>query len=385
MRSIAPTTTGGSMRIERFDIHQVHLPLSYPWRTGYGADDVVESLLIKAYAPDAEAWVETCPLGAPTYSPETAGGAALMIRDILGPLAVDRELESPATVRTLFAPFRGNSFAKAGVECCWWALEAVRQGVPLRRLFSGKDADVVVRDGFGVQDSVDMLLAKIQGSMAQGHTQIKLKICPGWDLDVLSAVRSEFPEFAFQIDCNGSYSLGDIATLRAFDSFKLEMIEQPLYYRDLADHATLQKQIRTPVCLDESITCLQDAEQALRLQSCRIVNIKIGRVGGIGPALAIHDACQDAGISCWVGGMMESGLGSAMSAEFATLPNCSLPNGIPVSTKFHPEDVVDPPLAFSRPGHIAPAAGPYLGRRVLEDVIEAVTIGKWTVAASGAT
>ena len=373
------------MRIERFDIHQVHLPLSYPWRTGYGADDVVESLLIKAYAPDAEAWVETCPLGAPTYSPETAGGAALMIRDILGPLAVDRELESPATVRTLFAPFRGNSFAKAGVECCWWALEAVRQGVPLRRLFSGKDADVVVRDGFGVQDSVDMLLAKIQGSMAQGHTQIKLKICPGWDLDVLSAVRSEFPEFAFQIDCNGSYSLGDIATLRAFDSFKLEMIEQPLYYRDLADHATLQKQIRTPVCLDESITCLQDAEQALRLQSCRIVNIKIGRVGGIGPALAIHDACQDDGISCWVGGMMESGLGSAMSAEFATLPNCSLPNGIPVSTKFHPEDVVDPPLAFSRPGHIAPAAGPYLGRRVLEDVIEAVTIGKWTVAASGAT
>jgi O-succinylbenzoate synthase len=272
------------------------------------------------------------------------------------------------------AVFKGNQFAKAGLETAWWVLEAKRLGLPLHRLLGGTAATVSVGADFGVQDSIDVLLAKIQGAIEQGFPRVKLKFRPGWDLNMLEAVRSSFPNFTFHIDCNAGYALADVDLFRKIDRFHLAMIEQPLQADDLVDHAVLQKAIETPICLDESIHSLHDAEVALRLGSCRIVNIKMGRVGGLGVARAIHDLCAQHGVPCWVGSMLESSLGAGICVELATLPNFTYPADIFPARHLFSQDIVSPEVALSGPGVMTASAVSGIPYEPVPELLELRTI-----------
>ena len=365
------------MKILRLQVHHVKLPLINPWVTSYGVEDAIESIFIKAHAKDSEAWVETCPLQAPLYSPESAMTVFCMIVNQFGPAIIGKELNNRGAIFQRLNTFRGNSFAKAGMEQCWWALESIEKNIPLHRLLGGEERKIEVGEGFGIQASIDTLVEKIGRTLQNGSARIKIKIRKGWDVSVVRAIREAFPSLRLMVDCNGSYSLEDISVFKQLDRYHLDMIEQPLYYRDLYDHATLQKELITPLCLDESITCSRDAKQAIRFGSCRVMNIKIGRVGGIFEALVIYDICRENGIPCWVGGMMESGLGAACNVELATLANFTHPSEIGVSGRFHSVDIVDPPLTMgTSAGFITPSTKPYLGRRVNEKIIDEITVQK---------
>ena len=364
------------MKIIRFQIHRIKLPLKNSWKTAYGTEDHIESVLIKAFSRDHQVWVETCPLSTPQYSPETALTVFHMITNFFGPIILGKELENQNSIAKLFSSYRGNNFAKAGIEQCWWSLKSMESGQPLRKLFNGGDQDIPVGGSVGIKDSIDDLLKAVTDLVERGYHRVKLKIKKGWDVEVIRAVREDFPILRLQIDCNGTFSLEDCEIFKRIEPFNLEMIEQPLHYRDLADHAQLQKQIRTPICLDESITCLHDVEQAIRLGSCKIICIKIGRVGGIAEAIRIHDLARENGIGCWIGSMIESCLGASVNLELATLPNCIFPNEITTKGKYHQVDLVEPSLELSDSGHITPSAGPYINRRINEELVHHLTLSK---------
>ena len=346
------------MRIDRLELYQVAMPLIYPWRTAYGEDADVHSILLKVTSGDVYAWAETTPLVAPCYSPETTAGAFFVINDWLAPALVGRSFDTAGELLGAIAHFKGNAFAKAGMEIAWWQLEAKRQGVPLRRLLGGGDGPVAVGADFGVQDSIDMLLEKVQGALDAGYPRVKLKFSRTWGLDVVRAARRTFPDATFHIDCNSGFTLDDVDLFRQVDTLGLAMIEQPLVYNDIVDHAELQRQLRTPICLDESIKDVHTMRKAIQLGSCRYVNIKAGRVGGLTVALEIHDLCRDAGIPCWVGGMLESALGNGISTELATLPNFTYPADIFPRGVHYADDLSRPEVELCAPGQVMPSTVP---------------------------
>ncbi len=334
------------MRIDRVEVRHVTMPLLYPWRTASHEIPAIDSLLIKVTSGELEAWAESCPFGTPDYSPEYAGGAFAMLRDWLAPAVVGAEIGSGEKLHTRLSRFKGNYFAKAALDVAWWVLEARRVGQPLHALLGGRRNRVEVGADFGVMDSLDDLVAAVDDAVRAGYRRVKLKFRPGWDLNMLEAVRSTFPDLTAHIDCNAAFRLSDLDLFRAVDRFELAMIEQPLQHDDLLDHAKLQAQIDTPVCLDESIVSVKSAEHAVELGSCRYVNIKPGRVGGLTVAKSIHNLCRDAGIGCWVGGMLESGVGAAICVALATLENFTYPSDIFPSSRFYAEDLAEPAVSF---------------------------------------
>jgi O-succinylbenzoate synthase len=365
------------MRIARVDLHWVKMPLIYPWRTAYGEDWDIHTVLVRLQTPEGlHAWGETTPLHAPTYSPEHTPGVYTTLKEHFAPAVVGQEFDSADELLSRLAAFKGNPFAKAGLEVAWWVLEAKRQGVPLRALLGGSRDSVPVGADFGVQDSLDMLIAKIQTAIDAGYPRVKLKFRPGWDVNMLDAVRSTFPTQVFHIDCNSGYTLADADLFRKVDRYRLAMIEQPLAYDDLIDHAALQRMIETPVCLDESIKCLRDAELALRLGSCRYVNIKMGRVGGLSAAKAIHDLCAAQGIPCWVGGMLESAIGGAICLELATLSNFVYPSDIFPSSTYYRRDVGQPELVLNGPGEMAASSVPGIRPEPDPELLAAQTVAR---------
>lgn len=335
------------MRIDRIDLYHVAMPLIYPWRTAYGDDYVIESVLVRMQSGDVVGWGESSPLAAPTYSPEWAAGVFHVAKTWLAPRLLGQDIASGRQLQERLALVKGNPFAKAGLDLAWWDLHAKLLGKPLYQALGGTGPVVTVGADFGVRDSIDDLLKEIRGAVEAGYRRVKLKFRPGWDVPMLEAVRREFPTQVFHIDCNSGYRLEDAALFRDIDRFNLAMIEQPLGHDDLLDHAELQKQIRTPVCLDESVTSLAKAKKALTLGSCRFMNIKPGRVGGLTVALAIHDACRRAGMPCWVGGMLESAVGAAHCIALATLPAFTYPADIFPSTNYYRQDLAEPPVALS--------------------------------------
>ncbi|MBN1686624.1 MAG: o-succinylbenzoate synthase [Spirochaetales bacterium] len=336
------------MKIDTIEVYYVTLPLIYPWRTAYGEDYDIHSVLVKATSGEYVGWSETTPFYAPTYSPETAMSAFQCIKEFFAPRLVGVELESAEAVNRELSMFKGNPFAKAGVEIAWWMLSAKMQNKPLHELFGGTRKTVHAGADFGVQDSIDMLLEKIEGALNKGHKRVKLKAKPGWDLEMLKAVRGAFPDATFHIDCNSGYTLEDAPLFKKIDRLGLAMIEQPLFHTDLLEHAQLQKQLETPVCLDESVKSVRDMEWAIRLKSCRYVNIKCGRVGGLQNAVAIHNLAMDAGIPAWVGGMLESGIGGGISNELATLSNFVYPNDLFPTSAFYVQDLTEPALVLNK-------------------------------------
>ena len=335
------------MRIDKLDVYYVSMPLIYPWRTAYGVDYDIHSVLVKATSGGHEGWSESTPFFAPTYLPESAGSVYYLVTEVFGPHIVGRDYETAADLNRRLDVFKGNSFAKAALEICWWTLEVARTGTPLHRLLGGETREVVAGADFGIQDSLDMLLGNIQRAVDAGFPRIKLKVAKGWDLDVLRTVCATFPKMTFHIDCNAGYTLDDLPFFKAIDGLGLAFIEQPLHYADVLDHAELARQIETPVCLDETITSVKAAEQAIRVGACRYINIKPGRTGGLSNSLAVHDLAQQAGIPVWVGGMLESAVGATFCIELATLPNFTYPGDVFPSSRFYERDLATPQLELT--------------------------------------
>ncbi len=332
------------MRFDSIHMYHVAMPLIYPWRTAYGEDAAVESVLVRVESERLAAWTETAPLAAPHYSPEWAGGVFACLRDWLAPAIVGHDFGGPDEVQQRLAPFKGNPCAKAPLDVAWWVLDALARGEPLYRRLGAARSAVDVGADFGVMDSIDDLLSAIEEAVGAGFKRIKLKFRPGWDLPMLREVRKRFPGQTFHIDCNSGYRLEDAELFKQVDQLGLAMIEQPLAHDDLVDHAKLQKQIETPVCLDESITSPDKARKAIELGSCRYVNVKTARVGGLTPAIAIHDMCRDAGIPCWVGSMLESAVGTRVNAALAMLDNFTYPADLFPSSRFYRQDLGRPPV-----------------------------------------
>jgi O-succinylbenzoate synthase len=369
------------MKIDRLELFHVAMPLLYPWRTAYGEDAAIHTVLCRMTSGSVDAWGESSPLAAPCYSPEWGGGVFATARDWLAPAIIGRDVASGEELQQLLGLYKGNSFAKAVLDTAWWSLQSKLTGTPLHQLLGATRSEVVVGADFGVMDSIDELLVAIRPAVDEGFPRVKLKFRPGWDIDMLRAVRREYPVQTFHIDCNSGYRLADADLFRAIDEFDLAMIEQPLPHDDVYQHAQLQAQIRTPVCLDESITNLRRAELAIELNSCRYVNIKPGRVGGLTTAVAIHNVCRDAGIPCWVGGMLESSTGSAHCIALAMLDNFTYPADIFPTSRFYARDLSDPPLELHRSPNGVPAARAFMqlpephAERLAELTLQRATIG----------
>ena len=341
------------MRIESIDIYRVDMPLVYPFRTAFGNAESIESLLVKLTSDGITAWGESAPWRNPGYSPECAETAFLMMKKMLAPLILGKDIQSGQQLQDLLKPVKGNFFAKAGFDIAWWELKARSEGKPLWEVLGGKRDTIDVGADFGVMESIELLLETIEEAVTSGFKRVKLKYRPGWELDMIEAVRKRFPDTVFHVDCNSAYTLQEVQMLKALDAYQLAMIEQPLMHDDLIDHAALQAQLTTPVCLDESINSPVKARQAIQIKACGWINIKPGRVGGFTNALRIHDICLKAGISCWVGGMLESSLGAYQCLALATLPNFTYPNDIFPSKRFYRQDICEPAIDLSGPSEIA--------------------------------
>jgi O-succinylbenzoate synthase len=349
------------MLIDRIDLYRVAMPLLSPWRTAYGEDDVVESVLVKMYSGDLIGWGEASPLKTPTYSPEWAAGVFTVARNWLAPRLVGQRLSDGKQLQQLLTPIKGNHFAKGGLDLAWWDLWARKQDQPLYRVLGGQRPAVTVGADFGVMDSVPALLRNIEEAVGQGFQRVKLKFRPGWDLPVVREVRRAFPDLVLHVDCNSAYRLEDAPLFGALEEFRLAMIEQPLAHDDLLDHAALQKRLRTPLCLDESITSVDRARQALAVGACRFINVKPGRVGGLTNALVIHDLCRQQGVPCWVGGMLESAVGVSHGIALATLPNFTYPADVFPSSRFYRQDLAEPDIVLSGPSQVSALERPGIG------------------------
>jgi O-succinylbenzoate synthase len=362
------------MRIDRVELFHVAMPLLYPWRTAYGDDHVIESVLVKMSASGQSGWGEASSLAAPMYSSEWAAGVFSVMKRWLAPRLVGINVASGQELQERLALVKGNFFAKSGLDMAWWDLHARLLDQPLYRVLGGTSPAVTVGADFGVQDSIEQLLTKIDGAVAAGFERVKLKFRPGWDVPMLEAVRRRFPNTVFHIDCNSGYRLADVELFKQLDAFGLAMIEQPLGHDDLLDHADLQGQIRTPICLDESITSLDKTRKAIRLGSCRWVNIKPGRVGGMTNAVAIHHLCQSHGIPCWVGGMLESAVGAAHCIALATLPNFRYPADIFPSRNYYRQDMSEPEIELNGRSQVRALDAPGIGAVPNVERLSAMTL-----------
>jgi o-succinylbenzoate synthase len=355
------------------------MPVIYPFRTAFGDTDLIESVLVRMVGDRSWGWSESAPWAAPAYSGEWARGAFIVVRDWLAPQLVGRDLGSGAELQRALSGVKANYFAKASLDLAFWDLLARSRDLPLWQLIGGSSATVEVGADIGVMESLDALLAEVEKATRAGFKRLKLKYRPGWELDMVAAVREAHPDLVMHVDCNSAYTLDDLQMFRELDRFGLAMIEQPLRHDDLVDHARLQAEIRTPVCLDESIVSVDKTRKAIALGSCRWVNIKLGRVGGLTNAIAIHDLCRDAGIPCWVGGMLESAVGQSHSIALGTLSNFRYPSDIFPTSRFYAQDLGDPPITLSGPSQVRAADRPGIGcepdpRRLEKMTVEMTTV-----------
>lgn len=349
------------MKIDAIGLHHVAMPLMSPFRTAFGDNSVIDSLLVSFESEGVVGWGESAPWGAPWYSGEWTAGAFLLGRTELAPVLLHRDIGTGDELQRLLQPIKDNRFAKAAFDLAWWDLHARLAAKSLCAVIGGAVRAVDVGADFGVMPTIDDLLREIDVAIRAGFKRVKLKIRPGWDVDVVRAVRNSFPAGAFHVDANSGYRLDDIAVFRALDRMNLAMIEQPLAHDDLHDHAKLQAQLETPVCLDESITSPARARHAIETRAGRWFNLKLGRVGGMTEALKIRSIAEDAGVPCWVGGMLESAIGQSHSTAFGTLPNILYPSDIFPTDRFYRIDLADAAMELSAPGQVRPFPGHGIG------------------------
>ncbi len=363
-----------SVKIERIELRVVELPLVEPFETSFGREEVRPCILIKALSDGLAGWGECVAGSGPWYSYETIGTAWHILSDFLIPTVLGRPLDHPEALTQEWRRVRGHPMAKAGLEAALWDLWAKAENISLKEALGGVKERVESGISLGIQPSLEELFKRIEGALERGYRRVKLKIKPGWDVSIIKAVRERFEGIPLMADANGAYTLSDLPTLKALDEFKLMMIEQPFRYDDLVDHAELQRQLKTPICLDESVKSPDDARQALKLGSCRIINIKPGRVGGPSAAKRIHDLCVERRIPVWCGGMLETGIGRAHNVALASLPGFSLPNDLSASERYYSQDLIEPPFVLNPDGTLTVPQGPGIGVEVLEERVRRATV-----------
>jgi O-succinylbenzoate synthase len=367
------------VKINAVELRVLKMRLVKPFRTSFGVQHDRYPLLVRLDIDGHSHWGECVAGEGPWYSYETVETAWQMLKGYLLPAVIGRELANVDALETLLAPVRGHHMAKACIEMAFTGALAEHARKPLATFLGGVRDRVETGVSIGIQATVDELLDSIGSHLAQGYRRIKVKIEPGWDVMAIGAIREKYPEITLMADANSAYSLDDGSHLAQLDRFGLLMLEQPLAVDDLVDHAALQRQIRTPICLDESIESARDARQALQLGSCRVINIKPGRVGGFSESRRIHDIAGNAGVPVWCGGMLETGIGRAANVALATLPNFRLPGDISASDRYWAEDIVDPPFVLQRGGTISVPTRWGLGVRVKVDLVERLTVRRDTI------
>jgi O-succinylbenzoate synthase len=373
-----------TLQLERIELREIELPLKSPFETSFGRTTRRRIPIVRVFNSDGAFGYGECVAGEnPFFNHETIDTAWLIITKHIAPLLAKGQPKTAAQVNDVLAPIRENRMAKAGVEAAIWDLEARLAGEPLWRHIGGTREEIVCGVSIGLQDSTEALLEKVRRELESGYQRIKIKIKPGKDVQLAEAVRREFPDITLSVDANSAYRIDtDTALLKRLDEYNLLMIEQPLTPGDLLDHSKLQKQLRTAICLDESIVCLANARHAQELDACRIINIKLGRVGGFSESKKIQSFAQAHGIPVWCGGMLEAGIGRAHNIALSTLAGFSLPGDISASARYWDEDIIEPPVTVSRVGTIKPPTSPGIGFEVREDRIESLTVRREDVRLS---
>ncbi len=367
------------MKIDRIVLRELRMQLVHPFETSFGRTAGRNVILVEAVSDGVSGWGEATAPEHPFYNEEWTDSAWLILRDYVAPALVGRTVTA-AEAGALTRHIRGHRMACGGAEAALWDLEARQAGKPLYRHIGGVRTEIACGVSIGIQESVAALLGKIEAELAAGYHRIKIKIKPGWDVDIVHEVRRRFPQIKLMADANSAYTLADADHLRRLDDYYLMMLEQPLAHDDLVDHAALQAKLATPICLDESIRSARHAEQAIRLGACRILNIKLGRVGGFAEARRIHDVAQAAGVPVWCGGMLEAGVGRAHNVALSTLPNFVLPGDVAASRRYWARDIIVPPVEVTGRGTILVREEPGFGYALDRDYIDAITVRRETVA-----
>lgn len=366
------------MKIEKIELFLCRLPLVHFFETSFGRSYDRTFVLVRVEGASSghqlEGWGECVAEANPYYSSETTETVWHIIAGFIAPLIIGARFDHPREVYPALRRIRGHNMAKAGVEMAIWDLYARAQGQPLSKVLGGTRDRIASGVSIGIQDSLDQLMGKIEKELAAGYQRIKIKIKPGWDIDAVERVRATFGNIPLQVDANAAYTLNDAALLARLDPYNLLLIEQPLDYDDVMDHAVLQAKVTTPVCLDESIHTVRIARDAIEAKACKIINIKPGRVGGHQASIELHDLCAAHGIPVWHGGMLESGIGRAHNIHLASLPNFTLPGDIAASKRYYQPDLIEPAIDIASDGTIAVPTGPGIGVTIVRERIDQATL-----------
>jgi O-succinylbenzoate synthase len=367
--------------IDEIEMRHVRMRLRSPFRTFFGAEFDRDCILLSLRGDGIEGWGECVASSFPGYNYETVGTAWHILKDFFIPALLRLAIADIQSYRDGIAHYRGHNLARAGLEMALWDLWGKAKGQSLSSLFKGEQESVPVGVSIGLQVDEQSLLNAVSEYVSSGYKRVKLKIKPGQDVKVVSCVRSAFTELMLQVDANSAYQLSDTPIFQAMDELDLVLIEQPLAEDDILDHRELQAQLKTSICLDESISCLRHARQAITLEACRIINIKAARVGGLSEAIKIHDYCYAHGVPVWCGGMLETNVGRASNLALASLPGFTLPGDISASDRYYETDIAEPSFVLNADSTIDVPKGPGLGVEVDQEALELVTLLKETFKA----
>ena len=362
------------MKIESIHMREVNMPLAFPFETSFGVTVGRRVLLVEIECEGLQGWGECVAGEHPYFSDEMVDTAWHITETELAPRLLSAEIESGRDIPALFEQVRGHRMAKAAIENAVWDLEAQRKGVSLAKLLGGTREIIPCGVSIGIQKTPEKLMETIAKEVDAGYQRVKLKCKPGWDEKIFEMARERWPDILMSCDANSAYRLSDADRIATWDRFNLLMIEQPLWYDDFYFHATLQKRIKTAICLDECIRNRRDAQAALELGSGRIINIKVGRVGGFSEAIAVHDVAQERGIPVWCGGMLETGIGRAHNIALSSLPNFSLPGDVSASRRYWAEDIIEPEVTVSAKGEIVVPTSAGRGFEVQRDRVDRITV-----------
>jgi O-succinylbenzoate synthase len=361
------------MKLEEVALRQIRMRLTHPFETSFGVTESRHVVLVEVREGDTVGYGEVTAAEGPFFSHESYETAWHVLSDFIVPWSLGHEFASPGDFPARVDTIRGHRMARAALENALWDLEARRRGIPLWQLLGAVRSEIACGVSIGIQPTPDELLAKIEQAVRNGYRRVKVKIGPGRDRETLARIRRTWPELPLVADANSAYTLSDTPLLQSFDEFGLMMLEQPLHWEDIIDHATLQARIATPICLDESIRSSDDARKAIDIGACRIVNIKLGRVGGHTSAREVHDRCLERGVPVWCGGMLETGVGRAHNVALSGLEGFTLPGDVAASRRYWDEDIIEPEIEVTPEGTILQSMDPGIGYRVREDRIEDLT------------
>ncbi|MBV8207413.1 MAG: o-succinylbenzoate synthase [Acidobacteria bacterium] len=369
------------MKIEAITLREIQMPLVHFFETSFGRTYERRILLVTIHGEGVEGWGECVAGEDPFYSAESVDTAWYALEKYLSPMLLGKELSAGSDAPGLLVRVRGHRMAKGALEDALWDAEAQQKALPLWKLLGGNRREIACGVSIGIQDSPHQLLEKIEGELAAGYQRIKVKVKPGWDTNVLEQIRRNWPDILLSCDANSAYTMHDVSHLKSFDRFGLLMIEQPLWNDDFYFHGRLQRQIDTAICLDEGIRNARDAEAAIEHGSCRIINIKVGRVGGFSEAMKIHFVAQRANIPVWCGGMLETGIGRSHNIALSSLGNFTLPGDVSASRRYWQEDIIDPEVTVHRNGTIDVPQATGRGFAIRQDLVDRLTTRKLTLQA----